>query len=151
MNHFAITIVKWMFVAVGIVMLAGALVFRSGVGTLVLAFLGLVFTTIGGGVIGYGLWATKKENFLRQHGHLVQADLQQVEVNQALEVNGANPFRIVAQWHDAKNNELFIFRSANLWFDPSKFVQGRKIPVYVDLSKPSRYYVDISFLPKVRG
>ena len=120
-------------------------------GALVLSILGLVFTAIGGGIIIYGWWSARKEAFLRKNGHLIQAELQQVEVNEALEVNGVNPFRIVAQWHDIKSNELFVFRSANLWFDPSAFVQCRTIPVYIDLSKPSRYHVDTSFLPKVRG
>lgn len=150
MNHTVMTIIKWAFLAVGVGMLAGSAIFRGG-GVFVLQILGLVFTAIGGGIIGYGWWSAKKEALLRRHGHLIHADLQQVEVNEALEVNGANPFRIVAQWHDVKQNELFIFKSANLWIDPTNFVQGRKIPVYVDLSKPSRYHVDTSFLPKVRG
>lgn len=150
MNHTVITVIKWLFLAIGIGMLAGAVSLQSSA-ALPLWILGLVFASIGGGIIGYGWWSTKREAQLRQHGHLVQADFQQVELNEAIEVNGTSPFRIVAQWHDAKNNELFIFKSANLWFDPSKFVRGRKIPVYVDLSKPSRYYVDTSFLPKVHG
>jgi hypothetical protein len=150
MNHTVITLIKWLFLAIGIGMLVGAMKVQSSA-ALPLSILGLVFTSIGGGIIGYVWWTTKKEALLRQHGHLIQADFQQVELNEALEVNGANPFRIVAQWHDAANNQLFIFKSANLWFDPSKFVQGRKIPVYVDLSKPSRFHVDTSFLPKVHG
>ncbi|MEY4766014.1 MAG: hypothetical protein RI907_2687, partial [Pseudomonadota bacterium] len=55
-----------------------------------------------------------------------------------------------AQWHDAAHNELLIFKSSNLWFDPSQFIQNKKIPVYVDAADPSRYLVDLSFLPKVR-
>ncbi|MEO8024247.1 hypothetical protein [Polaromonas sp.] len=150
MNHKVITLIKWLFLAIGAGMLVGAASLHSSA-ALPLSLLGLVFASTGGGIIGYGWWSTKKEALLRQHGHLIHADFQQVELNKALEVNGANPFRIVAQWHDAKNNQLFVFKSANLWFDPSNFVQGRKIPVYVDLSKPSRYHVDTSFLPKVHG
>jgi hypothetical protein len=111
--------------------------------------LGLVFAAIGGGIIVYGWWSATQEAHLREHGHLVQAEFQQVELNESLEVNGANPLRIVAQWHDSTNNRLCIFKSANPWFDPSAFVQGRKIPVYGDLAKPSRYHVDTSFLPSV--
>ena len=150
MNHKIITLIKWLFLAIGIGMLAGAVSGQSRA-TVPLSILGLVFASVGGGIIGYGWWSTKREAMLRQHGQLVQADFQQVELNEALEVNGANPFRIVAQWHDASSNQLFIFKSANLWFDPSAYIQGRKIPVYVDLNKPSRYHVDTSFLPKVQG
>lgn len=72
-------------------------------------------------------------------------------MNEALEVNGAHPFRVVAHWHDAKSNQLFIFKSANLWFDPGPYLQGRTIPVYADPADLSRYVVDTSFLPKLRG
>jgi hypothetical protein len=64
---------------------------------------------------------------------------------------GTNPFCIVAQWHDVRSNEIFVFRSASLWFDPTSFVQGRTIPVYMDPGNPSYYVVDLSFLPKHRG
>jgi hypothetical protein len=150
MHHIVITIIKWTFLATGLAMLAGASI-ASGGGALVLFIFGLVFAAIGGGIIGYGWWSSKNEASLRQHGQLVQAALQQVEINEALDVNGNNPFRIVAQWHDVKSNELFIFKSANLWFDPSDYVQGREIPVYMDPKKPSRYFVDLSFLPNVRN
>lgn len=150
MSHKTITLIKWLFLVIGIGLLIGAITVQSN-DALPLLLLGLSFAAIGGGIIGYGCWSTRKEAFLRQHGHLIQADFQRVELNQALEVNGSNPFRIIAQWHDAENNQLFVFKSVNLWFDPSNFVQDRKIPVYVDLSNPSRYHVDTSFLPKVRG
>ncbi|MEY4561951.1 MAG: hypothetical protein RLZZ618_1228 [Pseudomonadota bacterium] len=150
MNHIVITIIKWLFLAVGV----GLLVLAANVpreARWILVALGLVFALIGGGIIGYGHWNAKKEAQLREHGHLVQAEFQQVELNESLEVNGTNPFRIIAQWHDKANNRLCIFKSANLWFDPTAFVQGRTIPVDVDLAKPSRYHVDTSFLPTVHS
>lgn len=150
MNHIAITFIKWSFLAIGVAMLFGAALL-DGSAAIVLALLGFAFASVGGGIIYYGRWSAQKEARLRQHGRLVQAEFQQVELNGALEVNGTNPFRIIAQWHDAKSNQLFIFKSANLWFDPSRFVEGRKIPVYVDLRKPTNYHVDLSFLPKVHG
>jgi hypothetical protein len=149
MNHKVIVLIKWAFLVIGIAMLVGAVMVRS-TDTLPLSVLGVAFAATGGGIIGYGLWSARNEALLRQHGHLVHADFQQVEINVALEVNGANPFRIIAQWHDEKNNQLYIFKSANLWFDPTRFIQDRTISVYVDLGKPSRYHVDLSFLPKVR-
>ena len=149
MNHIVITIIKWLFLTIGVVLIAVAAMHSQVF--VPFSVLGLVFTCIGGGLIGYGWWIRKKEAYLKQHGFLVQAVFQQVELNEALEVNGSNPFRIVAQWHDARKNEVFIFRSANLWFDPSAFIKSKSIPVYIDLNKPSRYHVDVSFLPKLRG
>lgn len=152
MDHKVITLIKWLFLAIGLGLSVGAaFVEGSAFATAILLLLGLSFSLIGGGIIALGWWSQKKEAHLREHGFLVQAEFQQVEVNEALEVNGANPFRIIAQWHDVKNNRLFVFKSANLWFNPERFVKDRQIPVYIDLDKPSRYHVDTSFLPKLQN
>lgn len=150
MNNIVITLLKWLFLAIGLGLLAIATRVESSAAIL-LIFLGVVFASIGGGIIGYGWWSKKSQAHLREHGHLIQADFQRVERNESLEVNGANPFRIIAQWHDVKNNRLYIYKSTNLWFDPSQFIQGKKIPVYIELSNPSKYCVDTTFLPEVHG
>jgi hypothetical protein len=140
------TLLKWIFLAVGVVIVTGALIGQPN-GAFVMYLVGLPFLGMGGGMVANDWWSAKKEVLLRQHGSLIQAEFQQVELNLAWAVNGAHPYRIVAQWHDKRNNRLFVFRSANLWFDPTRFVVGRSVPVYVDLSRPDRYHVDTSFLP----
>ena len=147
MNHIVITIIKWTFLVIGLALIV--LAFTYSEVFVPFSVIGLVFASIGGGIIGYGFWSKKKETDLKHNGRLVQAKFQEVELNEGLEINGSNPFRIVAQWHDTQNNELFIFRSANLWFDPTAFIEGRCIPVYVDRNKSSRYHMDVSFLPKL--
>ena len=115
-----------------------------------MSLLGAAFATAGAGVIIYRAWWTRMNAILRQFGTLVQADFQRVELNETLELDGINPFRIIAQWHDQKNNKVFVFKSASLWFDPTPYLQQRKnISVYLDANKPSCYYVDLSFLPKL--
>jgi len=44
---------------------------------------------------------------------------------------------------------LYIFRSENLWFDPSDHVTQEKIPVLVDEANMKKYWVDTTFLPKL--
>ncbi|MBX3618921.1 MAG: hypothetical protein KF891_02845 [Rhizobacter sp.] len=150
MNHIVIRLISWSFLAIGVAMLIGAALASSD-GSIVLLGMGVVLGAIGGGLVAYGVWSKREQALLRQHGHLVQAEFQQVEINESLEVNGSNPFRIVAQWHDTTKNRLFIFKSENLWFDPTPFVKGKTISVYVDLDKPSRYHVDTTFLPTMQG
>ncbi len=150
MANTTITIIKWLFLGAGLLLL-GLSTQAHGTGALVVGFMGLVFSSIGGGLIGYAAWRAKLDTALREHGHRIEAELQQVELNTSLEVNGVSPFRIVAQWHDAQRNEVFIFKSANLWFDPSEFVAGKKVPVYLDVNNPSKYLVDLSLLPTVHG
>lgn len=143
-------IIKWTFLLIGLAFL-GAATQVSGGGAIVMLILGLAFASIGGGILGYGWWRARRDAELRERGQRIEAEFQQVELNTSLEVNGSNPFRIVAQWHDTVRNEVHIFKSANLWFDPSDFVQGKKIPVYLDAANPSKYLVDLSFLPKVHN
>jgi hypothetical protein len=148
MDHKAITLIKWFFLAIGLGLLALAIPADNDA-KLPLTLMGLAFAGVGGGLIAYGRYSVQKEADLRQNGQLVEAEFQQVEVNTSLEVNGANPFRIVAQWHDTANDRLHVFRSANLWFDPTDHVQ-EWIPVYIDLKNPKRYHMDTSFLPKLQ-
>ena len=148
MDHKVITLIKWLFLAIGLGFLVGA-IFANSEAKLVLTIMGVIFAGVGGGLIAFGRWSAQKEADLRQNGQLVEAEFQQVEVNTSLEVNGVNPFRIVAQWHDTANDRRHVFRSANLWFDPTDHVQ-EWIPVYIDLKNPKRYHMDTSFLPKLQ-
>ncbi|MEY4766464.1 MAG: hypothetical protein RI907_3137, partial [Pseudomonadota bacterium] len=91
-----IAIVKWVFLSIGLACLGGATQADHG-GAWVLVILGLAFAGVGGGLIGYGWWSARRATELREHGRLIEADFQQVELNTSLEVNGSNPFRIVAQ------------------------------------------------------
>ena len=135
---------------IGIAVIIGAHYIREDAKSLLL-FIGCIFVAINGGMLAYASLTENRIKQLLQQGKLVQADFQQVEINTSLKVNGASPFRVVAQWHDTQSNELRIFKSANLWFNPAQFVESRKIPVYVDLNNPTKYHMDLSFLPKVSG
>jgi hypothetical protein len=43
---------------------------------------------------------------------------------------------------------VYLFKSANIWFDPTAFVKRDTLDVLVDMDNPKRYQVDISFLPQ---
>jgi hypothetical protein len=145
-----INIIKILFIIIGGVIFAGAFLVLDLGAKLIMLFLGGIFFTIGAGIVLYEKVQAKKETELRQTGRLVQAKFAEVKINQAVNVNGRCPYQIEAHWLDASTNQLHIFNSSNLWYDPSEFVANKStIPVYVDPSKPSRYYMDISFLPKV--
>jgi hypothetical protein len=145
-----VAIIKWVFLAIGIVLFGFATQVTDHVGLLIVVGLGFLFFAIGAGMIAYGIMSARKEADLKQNGRLIQAELTGVTLNEAVQVNGRSPFQIVAQWHDKGNNKIHIFKSANLWFDPAKFVEGKAtVPVYIDQNKPSRYVMDIAFLPKM--
>lgn len=148
MDHKVITLIKWLFLAIGLLLLVGA-IFVDPEAKLALTIMGLIFAGIGGGIIAFGQWSAQKEADLRQNGQLIEAEFKSVELNSSLEVNGEHPYRIVAQWHDAPNNRLHVFRSANLWFDPTDYVP-EWVPVYIDRDNPKRYHMETSFLPRLQ-
>src|SRR5215217_4615693 len=98
MDHKVITLIKWLFLAIGLLLLVGA-IFVDPEAKLALTIMGVIFAGIGGGIIAFGRWSAQKEADLRQNGQLIEAEFQAVELNGSLEVNGEHPYRIVARWH----------------------------------------------------
>jgi len=118
-------------------------------GSIVLGGLGAVFFLIGA-ICFYVVHANaRKRASLMKHGRRVEAQVQDVIVNESLSANGRSPFQIVTQWLDPETGLLHIFKSENIWFDPSTYIETEKIGVFVDRANPKRYVVDTSFLPKL--
>jgi hypothetical protein len=118
-------------------------------GSVILAGLGAVFFSIGGGIWLFTKLKARSDEHLQTHGTPIATDFQSVELNDSLTVNGKHPFRIVTQWQNPATSELHIFKSNNLWFDPARFIKDKRIRVFIDVSNPKKYYVDTAFLPKL--
>jgi hypothetical protein len=58
-------------------------------------------------------------------------------------------YRICAQWTNPVTSEIHIFNSENIWFDPADHINTDEVTVLIERDNPKKYYVDISFLPKV--
>lgn len=117
--------------------------------TIIFAALGGVFFAIGGGMMAFKWRGEKRRAYLQQHGSKISADFLEVERNTQLTVNGRNPFRILCQWQNPSNGDVHLFKSDNIWFDPSKLITQESITVLMDKQNPKQYWVDLSFLPKV--
>lgn len=120
-------------------------------GILILFLMGLIFFAIG--FIPFLMMLRKNgiKKKLLQNGRLIQAKITSVDYNTSLSVNGRCPFVIHCQWTDpVMKDPLYRYKSDNIWFNPSDFIHGDTIAVYIDQDNPNRYYVDLSFLPKVR-
>ncbi len=117
--------------------------------SLILGIIGGAFFLVGALMILVPLVRKGRGAKLRETGQLVVARVQGVEQNTALVMNGQSPFRIVTQWQDPATATIHVFRSDNLWFDPSDHIPGDSINVYIRPDNPKRYWVDTSFLPKM--
>jgi len=116
--------------------------------SIVLFGLGVTFTGPG---IGFLVWkraSDRKNAWLHQNGRRIQAEIARVEQNTSLTVNGANPYRIVCQWLDPASNQIHVFHSANIWYDPTNYITVKALEVLVDPNNLHRYTVETSFLPQ---
>ena len=120
-------------------------------GPLIVGGMGAVFLLIGGSMILLTGSGARRLAKLRASGRPVVAKLQGVEQNTSFSVNGAHPWRIVSQWQDPETAEIYVFRSENLWFDPTDHLAGEQVTVFIEPGNPKRYAVDLSFLPKLAG
>jgi hypothetical protein len=111
---------------------------------IVLLPIGLGFTAFGlPGLIVIAL-RRHREAWLKEHGQLVEAKLTGVIRLQ----NGFQPWRITAEWHDPLRGRVVVLQSCNLYDDPMKHVEvGQTVRVWVDPDRPSRHWIDVSFLP----
>lgn len=122
--------------------------FQLWFGFLIVFGLGLVFAAVGLGMILVRARGRKRADWLRLHGRRMKTAFKGVQLNQSLRVNGYSPYRIVSQSSDPGSNTVRLYQSENIWFDPSEHIKGEAIDVLVDPNDPSKYVMDISFLPR---
>ena len=118
-------------------------------GALIIGVIGAVFFLIGFSIIFFGAKRKKEIDFLKKNGTRIKADFKSVEYNSSLKVNGKSPYQIYSQWLNQDTSEVHIFKSDNLWFDPTDHIKQDTIDVLVDMKNLKKYYVDVSFLPKL--
>lgn len=109
--------------------------------------LGSVFAGIGGG-FALARWRERRlREWLELNGTRVEATFTGVERNTLIRVNGRNPYRLTAEWHHPVRGSTHVFRSENLWTDPSDQVRELKsVRVRVDADDPRRHWMDVGFL-----
>ncbi len=123
------------------------------------SFLDIWFLTI---IMGVGGWAStiggivlllftlkkkRLEGYLKNHGQKILTDF--VDVGRGIvEINGESGYVINCQWLNPQDNILYTFKSDDIWFDPTNYVKDKKIEVLINPKDLSKYYVDLSFLPK---
>jgi hypothetical protein len=123
--------------------------FSLWAGPMILGILGSIFFLVGGGMFLASRIKIRRKEYLKLNGTPVATKFQRIELNKGLTVNGRHPFRIITQWQNTSTSELHIFMSENLWFDPTDHIKDETITVIIDRTNPKKYYMDISFLPKV--
>lgn len=95
-------------------------------------------------IVGGGSSA-KSIKGLKENGVRKEAVIECTEENPNIKINGKRPFRIHCRYDDPTTGKRYQFVSDNIYgFEQSAFQKGDVIPVYVDPTDDSKYYVDVS-------
>ena len=117
--------------------------------SIIVGGLGGIFLLIGVGFFLAPKLKSRKNEYLKEQGSPIESEFQSVACNTAVSVNGRNPFQVITQWKNPSTSQIHIFKSDNLWYDPTDYIKNNRIRVFMDRNNPKKYYVDLSFLPKL--
>lgn len=118
---------------------------------LILGVIGTAFFLIGFMSIRFGYLKQKKLQYLSDNGKRISTKFENVQLNSSSKANGRNPFQIYSQWLNPNTNELYVFKSDDIWFDPTEFIKTEEIKVMIDPNDPKKYFMDTSFLPNLKN
>ena len=117
-------------------------------GPLILGAMSVIFLLTGAGFAVVPLLLRRRDEALRIEGTPIQTDFLSVDINTSYSVNDKHPYQIVTQWRNPATSEIHLFKSRNLWYDPTSFIKDKRITVYIARDNPKKYLVDVAFLPK---
>lgn len=116
---------------------------------LAICFFGIFGVFLLAGVICTGIYTmqkSKKEKLIN-NGYYIMAEVVDIDVNIHQKVTidriSMNPYVITCRYVDEVGKEYF-FKSKSLLYNPSALLKQNLLKVYVDLTKPKKYYVDTS-------
>ncbi|MBZ5486802.1 DUF3592 domain-containing protein [Halomonas aquamarina] len=123
--------------------------FESMGAWLIFGAIGALFFLSGVGSLLYSRFTASRNARLLEQGLRLETTYQGVELNTRISVNGRHPYRITSQWLNPESLEVHVFKSANLWFDPSPYIDTDTVAVFIEPGNPKKYHMDVSFLPKL--
>lgn len=104
------------------------------------------FGGVGFGILAYSRRRRDWERRIRDRGVRIRADIVGVVSDNDIVINGRFPWRIQAQ--ALIDGKIHPFASADLWFDPSPFLDRQQVDVLYLEEDPRRHWMDVSFLPE---
>ena len=108
--------------------------------------IGVLFLSIGIGMLSHFAKRKRLAAYLRQFGRRIEAHGVMVTKGW-LKINGRPSYRIICRVSGPLMGER-VLKSDLLWFNPIDKVTSDKICVFVDITDPKKYWVDISALSR---
>lgn len=92
-------------------------------------------------------FANREKSRLDENHILIIPQRQVVRVDVNMNVNGYNPYVIDCYYTDENTGRDFVFTSKPFMTDPTPYLNGVTLGVFVNPVDYSNYYVDVSKLP----
>ncbi|MHC0443730.1 DUF3592 domain-containing protein, partial [Flavobacterium sp. 3-210] len=73
---------------------------------------------------------------LKFNGRSIITKFDNVNINYNYKVNGRSPYVIYSQWLNPATNEMHLFQSEDIWYNPTDFILSEEIKVLIDPSNP---------------
>lgn len=115
--------------------------------SIVLSLFALIFGVLGGFWVAFGAKDGINEKRAMSYSKEINAKVNGVRKNHSFSYNGKHPFLVEAQWLNPDTNRVHLFKSKNLWYDPSQFLKS-EVLIKADPNNLKKYWMDISFLPE---
>ena len=100
-------------------------------------------------ILMWGRLSAIKMEWFKQNGIPVKAEIEKISVNKKVRVNGKHPYKIYAKYLNPQTNKIQMFKSKNLWVDPSIHLTERNIThieIWVDPQNYNKYLMNTDFL-----
>lgn len=113
--------------------------------SMILGIIGTVFALVGIIPCIIILRKRKQDKKLLAAGHVLHAQVESIDLNRNISMNGTHPYIVYCTYKDAYSGTLYRFKSGSIWTNPESVLpRGAMIDVYVDEKDYSKYYVAVN-------
>ncbi len=111
--------------------------------TLMFVGMGGLFALIGYIILIVSFLNKKKKAGLLESGQHIYGEIESMEQDYSITINGRHPFRIYCKYKNPTDGYIYKFKSDTLDFNPwDSYKTGDPIDIYVDPNNFKKYYVD---------
>ena len=109
----------------------------------VMSLVGLIPLLIGFLIMISPLLRRRQDDWLNNHGTTIAVPVLRID-----NAPSSNSFTIIAQWQNPQDQQVYVFESDPLGYDPSSYIKDNPVSILIDPNNPKSYKMDLSFLPK---
>lgn len=111
---------------------------------LIFGGIGSIFAILGGWFL-WSYWHRRQTiGHLQSRGLRIDARFTRSYIDRSVQINGRSPYRVEAQATHPATGQLTSFTSEPIWLELTPILDGKKVPVLVDMEDPEDHYIDLS-------